>query len=49
MEEGRFSGGAPTMIKNTYILFIFRLVLGGIFIWSGVMKIVDPLEFAQNI
>ncbi|MBS3819555.1 DoxX family membrane protein [bacterium] len=37
------------MIKNTYIIFIFRLVLGGIFIWSGVMKIMNPLEFAQDI
>lgn len=49
MEESRPSGGASDMIKNAYILFIFRLILGGIFIWSGTMKIIDPLEFAQNI
>jgi putative oxidoreductase len=28
---------------------MFRLVVGGVFIWAGVLKIVDPLGFAQNI
>lgn len=49
MERSRASGRRIKMIKNTYIIFIFRFILGGIFIWSGVMKIVDPLGFAQNI
>ncbi len=37
------------MWKNKYILFAFRLIVGGIFIWAGVSKIADPLSFAQNI
>ena len=37
------------MIRNKYILLVFRLVVGGMFIWAGVSKIIDPLEFAQNI
>jgi uncharacterized membrane protein YphA (DoxX/SURF4 family) len=37
------------MIRNKYILIAFRLVVGGIFIWAGVSKIIDPLGFAQDI
>ncbi len=37
------------MIHNKYVLWLFRLVVGGVFIWAGVLKIIDPLEFAQNI
>ena len=37
------------MIRNKYIQFTFRLVLGGVFIWTGLLKIIDPLEFAQSI
>ena len=37
------------MIPNKYVLWLFRLVVGGVFIWAGVLKIIDPLEFAQNI
>lgn len=37
------------MIRNKYILITFRLVVGGMFIWAGVSKIIDPLGFAQNI
>jgi len=37
------------MIRNKYILFGFRLVVGGVFIWAGLLKIFDPLGFAQNI
>lgn len=37
------------MIRNTYVLWLFRLVVGGVFIWAGILKILDPLEFAQNI
>ncbi len=37
------------MISNKYILLFFRLVVGGVFIWAGLLKIFDPLDFAQNI
>ena len=37
------------MIRNKYILIAFRLVVGGMFVWAGVSKIIDPLGFAQNI
>ena len=37
------------MIRNKYIIIAFRLVVGGMFIWAGVTKIIDPLGFAQNI
>jgi uncharacterized membrane protein YphA (DoxX/SURF4 family) len=53
-EDGR-NGWQPDclwnniMIRNRYVLFFFRLIVGGMFIWSGILKIVDPLDFAQNI
>jgi len=37
------------MIKNRYILHLFRAVLGGVFIWSGILKVIDPMGFAQDI
>lgn len=37
------------MIRNKHILFAFRLLVGGVFIWAGLLKIFDPLGFAQNI
>ncbi len=37
------------MIGNKYLLFTFRLVVGGIFIWAGLSKIFDPLGFAESI
>ncbi len=37
------------MIRNKAVLCIFRLIVGGIFVWSAVLKIRDPLGFAQNI
>ena len=37
------------MIRNKNILFAFRLVVGGVFIWAGILKIIDPLGFAQSI
>jgi len=37
------------MIKNKTLLVVFRLVLGGLFIYAGVVKVLDPLDFAQNI
>ncbi|MGD2295119.1 MAG: MauE/DoxX family redox-associated membrane protein [Candidatus Aminicenantes bacterium] len=37
------------MINNRYIQYIFRFVLGGVFIWAGTVKIFNPLDFAQDI
>jgi uncharacterized membrane protein YphA (DoxX/SURF4 family) len=37
------------MIRNKRLLFVFRLVAGGFFVWAGVLKIADPLEFARSI
>lgn len=37
------------MIKNKTLLVLFRLAVGGLFIYAGVVKIGDPLAFAQNI
>lgn len=37
------------MIRKALILWIIRLAVGGIFIWAGLLKVVDPLDFAQDI
>ncbi|MGQ9672410.1 MAG: MauE/DoxX family redox-associated membrane protein [Candidatus Aminicenantales bacterium] len=37
------------MKSDRWILYGFRVVVGGVFIWAGVLKIADPLEFAQSI
>ena len=37
------------MINNRYLHYLFRLVLGGVFIWAGIIKITNPLGFAQDI
>jgi uncharacterized membrane protein YphA (DoxX/SURF4 family) len=37
------------MLKNKTLLVLFRLVLGGLFVYAGVVKVLDPLDFAQNI
>ncbi|MCJ7611965.1 MAG: DoxX family membrane protein [Candidatus Aminicenantes bacterium] len=37
------------MIRNKYILLAFRLIVGGVFVWSGLLKAVHPLDFAQNV
>ncbi len=37
------------MLKNKTLLVVFRLVLGGLFIYAGAVKVFDPLDFAQNI
>jgi len=37
------------MIRNKTLLLVFRLVLGGLFIYAGVVKVGDPLDFAQDI
>lgn len=35
--------------KNKYFLLILRLVLGGLFIYASIDKILDPAEFAKTI
>ncbi len=37
------------MIRNKAILVVFRVVLGGLFVYAGVVKALEPLDFAQNI
>ncbi|HNT00588.1 MAG TPA: MauE/DoxX family redox-associated membrane protein [Candidatus Saccharicenans sp.] len=37
------------MLQNKNVLLIFRLIVGGVFIWAGVSKIADPLSFAQDV
>lgn len=37
------------MIRNRWPLLLFRIIVGGVFVWAGVLKIIDPLGFAQSI
>ncbi len=37
------------MTGNRFILLAFRIVVGGVFLWSGLLKVSDPLGFAQSI
>ncbi len=37
------------MVRNKTILFLFRLIVGGLFIYAGIVKVMDPLEFAQDV
>ncbi len=37
------------MINNRYLHYLFRLILGGVFIWAGMIKITNPMGFAQDI
>jgi uncharacterized membrane protein YphA (DoxX/SURF4 family) len=37
------------MVKDRTILFVFRFVLGGLFVYAGLVKAPEPLDFAQNI
>lgn len=37
------------MFRNRVLLLAFRVVLGGLFIYAGVVKALDPLDFAQDI
>lgn len=37
------------MIGNKTLLLVFRVVLGGLFLYAGVVKIGGPLDFAQDI
>lgn len=37
------------MIGKKAVLVVFRVVLGGLFVYAGVVKALEPLDFAQNI
>ena len=37
------------MIQNKVLLLSFRCVVGAVFIWSGIIKIAAPLQFAQDV
>ncbi|MDH4197106.1 MAG: DoxX family membrane protein [Candidatus Aminicenantes bacterium] len=37
------------MTRKRAVLLVFRLFVGGVFIYSGVVKILDPLAFAQQV
>ena len=37
------------MIRNRGLIVLFRLIVGGVFVWAGALKIADPLGFAQSI
>lgn len=37
------------MSLNKNMIFAFSAVVGGLFIWAGILKIIEPLEFARNI
>lgn len=49
MECGRPPGVETAVIPRRRLLLLFRIVVGGIFIWAGALKIVDPLGFARSI
>lgn len=37
------------MIRKAWVQFLFRLLVGGVFIWAGALKVAQPLDFAQTI
>ncbi len=37
------------MARHKTVLLVFRLVLGGLFVYAGIVKVLEPLDFAQNI
>lgn len=37
------------MIRNKALLLVFRVVLGGLFVYAGAVKIANPLGFAEDI
>jgi putative oxidoreductase len=37
------------MVRNRTVLLVFRIVLGGLFIYAGAVKIAAPLDFAQSV
>ena len=40
---------ARSAAKNKYLLLVFRVALGAVFIYASLHKILDPMAFAQSI
>lgn len=52
MDFGGQTGGERAMRKllsNRWFLLLLRVVVGGIFVYAGALKIGNPLEFADSI
>ena len=49
MERGWSPGGKIALIRNRWLLLVLRVIVGGVFVWAGALKIADPLGFAQSI
>lgn len=37
------------LFSNKWILTLFRIILGGIFIWASLDKIIHPQQFAKSV
>ncbi len=37
------------MSLKPWIVLVFRTVVGGVFLWAGMLKVLDPLAFARGI
>jgi len=37
------------LLHNKWIILIFRFYIGSVFIYAGVIKIIDPVDFASQI
>ena len=37
------------MVRNKYVLLFFRLLVGAVFVYAGIVKIAEPLDFAESI
>jgi putative oxidoreductase len=53
MERGRAATGRKERMKglvfNRYVQILLRIIIGGIFIYAGILKIRSPQEFADHI
>lgn len=37
------------LLKNKYLLFLYRVIVGFVFIYAGILKISDPVGFSDAI
>jgi len=37
------------MVRHRTALLVFRIVLGGLFVYAGAVKALEPLDFAQSV
>ena len=37
------------LLSNKWLILIFRFYIGAVFIYAGVLKIIDPIDFASQI